>query len=172
MLAQPEFQQRLQSIERLLGEIESAADPGLRTNVQQLVQLVMDLHGAGLERIVELTGETMMPKLERDDLVASLLVLHGLHPMDLETRVNQAVEKARHRLRAHEGSVEVLSIRDGEVRLRLEANGHGCGSSADALKEIVENAVYQSAPDVTALIIEGAGGSNGFVPLEMLQGAL
>ena len=83
----------------------------------------------------------------------------------------QALEKARSRLRAHDGEVELLSIQDGAVRLRLQANGHGCGSTAQALKETVEEAIYQAAPDITALIIEGAEDKQGFVPLEMLQGA-
>jgi Fe-S cluster biogenesis protein NfuA len=181
MPAQPEFQQRLQSMERLLGKIESAADPALRTTVQELVQLVMDLHGAGLERMLEWIrasgdgGTGIIQKLERDELVASLLVLHGLHPMDIEARVTQALDKARSRLRAHEGEVELLSIQDGAVRLRLYANGHGCGSTAQTLKEMVEDAVYQGAPDVTALVIESAGAESagrkpGFVPIEMLQG--
>jgi Fe-S cluster biogenesis protein NfuA len=176
MPAQPELQQRLQSIERLLGKIESTADPSLRTSVRELVQLVMDLHGAALERILELIraagagGESTIEKLGRDDLVASLLVLHGLHPMDVETRVTEALDKARSRLRAHNGEVELLSIQDGAVRLHLHANGHGCGSTAQALKEMVEEAVYQTAPDITALVIEGADENQGFVPVEMLQG--
>ena len=71
-----DFQQRLKSIETLLGEIEAGADPHIRTNVQELVQLVMDLHGAGLERMLELIrapgdgGEILVDKLGRDDLVA------------------------------------------------------------------------------------------------------
>lgn len=174
---QPEFQQRLKSIERLLAEVEAAADPNLRTTVQQLVQLVMDLHGAGLERMLELIrgtgdgGADIIDQLSRDELVASLLVLYGLHPTDLETRVEQALEKARRRLRAHEGEVDLVSIQDGAVRLRLRANGHGCGSTAEALKRVVEEMVYQEAPDITSLVVEGAGGKQGFVPLEMLQGA-
>jgi Fe-S cluster biogenesis protein NfuA len=176
MPGQPEFQQRLQSIERLLGEIEAAADPNLRASVQELVQLVMDLHGAGIERILELIratgdgGDSTVQKLGRDELVASLLVLYGLHPLDLETRVTQAVDKARSRVRPHEGEVELLSVRDGAVRVRLKANGHGCGSTGQALKEIVENAVYQGAPDIASLVIEGAEEKQGFVSLEMLQG--
>src|SRR5580658_4058379 len=176
MPGQPEFQQRLQSIERLLGEIEGAANPNLRASVQELVQLVMDLHGAGIERILELVratgdeGDALVHKLGRDELVASLLVLYGLHPLTLEDRVTQAVDKARLRMRSHEGEVELLSVQDGAVRLRLKANGHGCGSTAQALKEIVENAVYQSAPDITSLVIEGAEDKQGFVSLEMLQG--
>jgi Fe-S cluster biogenesis protein NfuA len=174
MPGQPEFQKRLQSIEQLLGKIQ-AADPNLRTTVQELVQLIMDLHGAGLERMLELTaaagdgGAGIVERLARDELVASLLILYGLHPAGLEARVIQALDKARSRLRAHEGEVELLSIEDGAVRLRVHANGHGCGSTAQALKETVEDAVYQAAPDVTALIIEGAEERPGFVPLEMLR---
>jgi Fe-S cluster biogenesis protein NfuA len=175
MPAPAEFQKRLQSIEALLGEIEAAADPSLRTSVQQLVQLIMDLHGAGLERVLELIratgegGEAIVQKLGRDELVASLLVLYGLHPMTLEERVTLALDKARQRLRTLEGEVDLLSIQDGAVRMRLQANGHGCGSTAQALKEIVEGAVYQSAPDVTALIIEGAEEKHGFVSIDTLK---
>jgi hypothetical protein len=169
MPEQHEFQQRLQSIERLLGEIEGAADPNLRKTVQELVQLIMDLHGAGLERMVELVGSgdggaSIVSRLSRDELAGSLLVLYGLHPMDLEGRVGQALEKVRGRLRARSGQVQLLSIQDGVVRLRLDAG------NAQALKEIVEDTIYQYAPDVTALIIEGAGAKPGFVPIEMLQG--
>jgi Fe-S cluster biogenesis protein NfuA len=180
MPGQAEFQQRLKSIEQLTREIESTADPSLRASVQELVRLVMDLHGAGLERMLEVIrapgdgGEVLIHKLGRDELVASLLVLYGLHPLNLEARVFQALDKAGTKLRSHEGDVELLSIEEGAVRLRLHANGHGCGSTAAALKEIVEDAIYQAAPDITALVIEVAdeeGAKDGFVPLEMLRAA-
>jgi hypothetical protein len=64
----------------------------------------------------------------------------------------------------------MLGIQDGAVRLRLNVNGHGCGSTAQGLKEMIENAVYRSALDVTALVIEGAVNEPGFVPVETLQG--
>jgi Fe-S cluster biogenesis protein NfuA len=175
MPGQPEFHQRLQSIERMLGEIEGSADPALRTSVRQLVQSVMDLHGAGLDRILELIradsagGESLIHKLGRDELVASLLVLYGLHPLHLEARITEGLDKARARLRSHQGEVELLSVRDGVVRLRLHANGHGCGSTGQALKELVEDAVYQCAPDIASLVIEDAGEKQGFVSLELLQ---
>jgi Fe-S cluster biogenesis protein NfuA len=178
MPAQAEFQQRLGSIERLLGKIESEADPSLRATVQELMQLVMDLHGAGLERILELirksgdSGESIIEQLGRDELASSLLILYGIHPSTLEDRVTQALDRVRTRLRSHEGEVELLSIQDGAVRLRLHANGHGCGSGAEALKEIVEEAVYQRAPDISELIIEEPASKRNFVPLETLQGAV
>ncbi len=177
MPVQPEFQKRLQAIEQLLGTIEAVADPNLRATVQELVQLIMNLHGEGLERTLELIratedgGANIVSRLGRDELVGSLLILYSLHPLDLETRVAQAMEKARSRLRAYDGELELLSIEDGAVRLRLHANGHGCGSTPQALREMVEEAVYQTAPDVTSLAIEGAEEQPGFVPLEMLTGA-
>ena len=81
-----------------------------------------------------------------------------------------ALAKARLRLRTHEGDVELLSIQEGAVRLRLHANGHGCGSTPEALREIVENAVYQAVPDVADLFIESDAPKQDFVPLEMLHG--
>jgi|SRR5579872_1592651 len=177
MPSQADFQQRLRSIEALLAEIEDSADPNFRARVRELVQLVMDLHGAGVERMLELIrapgegGEGLIQKLGRDDLVASLLVLYGLHPLNLEARVIQAVDNLAKRLRAHEGEVKLLSMEHGAIRLRIQANGHGCGSNAQALKEMAEDAIYQAAPDLTSLAIEGAEEKAGFVPLEMLQSA-
>jgi Fe-S cluster biogenesis protein NfuA len=174
----PEFQRRLGSIEELLRKIESAADPSLRTTVQELVELVMGLHGAGLERILELirgtgdSGEAVIQKLGRDELVASLLVLYGLHPLGIEARVIHALDTVGSRLRSHGGAVELLSVQDGAVRLRLHSEGHGCSSTAQSLREIVEEAIHQAAPDLTALAIEGAEEKQGFVPLEMLRNSM
>ncbi|HEY1760144.1 MAG TPA: NifU family protein [Bryobacteraceae bacterium] len=178
MPAQAEFQQRLGSIEQLLSKIETEADPSLRATVQELVQIVMDLHGAGIERIIELIrnagdpGEGIVQKLSRDELTSSLLILYGLHPAGLETRVIQSLDKVRSRLRSHEAEVELLSIQDAAVRLRLHANGHGCGSTVDVLRGMVEEAVYRAAPDIGELIIEEPSSKRDFVPLEMLQGAV
>jgi len=176
MPAQPEFQRRLQSIERLLGEIQLTADPSLRATVQELVQLVMDLHGAGLERLLELVrehgaGDHAVQRIGEDELVSSLLVLYGIHPLDMETRIAQALEKVRLRLRALDAEVQLLGIQDGSVRIRVSANGHGCGSNPQQFKELVENAVYQAAPDLVELTIEAVDSKQGFVPLEMLQGS-
>jgi Fe-S cluster biogenesis protein NfuA len=174
MSANSELQRRLGSIEELLHKVESTADPSLRASVQELVELVMQLHGAGLERMIELAratgepGEAVIRKLMGDDLVSSLLVLHAIHPVSLQDRVAQALERSRSRLRPHGGEVELLDIQDGAVRLRLEVKSQSCGSTSQSLKEMVEDAVYQAAPDLTSLTIEGAEEKQSFVPLAML----
>jgi hypothetical protein len=165
----PEFQQRLESIETVIRQIEAAGDPNVRTAARELVQLVMELHGSGLERILEIlrskgeAGDSTLESLGRDDMVSSLLVLYGLHPLSIDERVKEALEKVNRQIRARSATVELLSLTDGALHLNLKANGHG-----PALKEIIEGAIYQAAPDITSLTIDGAEDKQGFVPLETL----
>ena len=173
MPEQTEFQRRLDSIEELLRKIESASDPHVRSTAQELVQVVMELHGAGLERILDILqaggeeGRSAIESLSRDDLVSSLLVLYGLHPRSMEDRLTHALDKLRPSLKKRGGEVELLQVIEGSVKLRLRANGQ-----AASLKEMVEGAVYQAAPDITGLVIEGPDERQGFVPLDMLRGSL
>ncbi len=172
MAGKPEFQRRLEAIEDLIGRIEKSADPALQAAARELIELVMDLHGEGLARVLDLLragaepGAHWIESMGRDDLLSSLLVLHGLHPESLETRIHRALEKIRPSLRKRGGEVELLAIEGGAVRLRMQANGH-----AAALREVVEGAVYQAAPDITSLILEGLEDRSGFVPVEALRGA-
>jgi Fe-S cluster biogenesis protein NfuA len=156
-----EFQRRLQKIEALIHTIESAADQNMRASAVELMQSLMELHGAGIERMMEIAYESGAPggeiidRLARDDLVESLLLLYGLHPLDIETRVTQALDKVRPYLRSHGGNVELIKIADGAVRLRLDGSCNGCASSAMTLKLAIEEAIYEFAPDVAALEVEG-----------------
>ena len=52
--------------------------------------------------------------------------------------------------------MELLSIQDGAVRLRIQANGHGCGSKPEALREIVESAMLSGRSRCSSLLIEDA----------------
>nr|MBA3947293.1 NifU family protein [Herpetosiphonaceae bacterium] len=134
----------------------------------------------GLERMLELIWETgpageaiIQDVFVQDDHVAHLLLLHGLHPLDLETRVIGALEKVRPYLKTHGGNVELLDVNDGVVRLRLEGSCHGCPSSALTLKSAIETRIYDDAPDVTAIEVEGvveqaAAPLSSYIPLELV----
>ena len=52
MIDEKDFQQRVQKIGGLVHELETIADPASRTSAKELVQLLMELHGMGLERIL------------------------------------------------------------------------------------------------------------------------
>lgn len=170
-----EFQGRLARIEELIHAIDAIGDEGTRAQARELVEALLELQGAGLERLMEMiydtgpSGQAMIDELGRDELVSSLLLVHGLHPLDLETRVRNAIEAVRPRLAQHSGSVELLGVSPaGEVKLRLEGNCHGCPSSRLTLKFTIEEAIYAAAPDVTSLEVEGAAeplnGANGIPP--------
>ena len=109
-----EFRNRIERVEALIHEVERFPDAEVRARTQELLRTVIELHGAALERILEKlaeaggTGLALIDALADDDLVGSILLLHGLHPLDLETRVRQALDKVRPLLRSHGGNVELL----------------------------------------------------------------
>ncbi len=176
-----DFQEKVQRIGGLVHELDSIVDPAARASAKELVQLLLDLHATGLERIMEMVaknddrGQQIIDDLGSDPLVSSLLVLYGLHPLDLESRVARAVDKVRPQVRKHDGVLNLVSIENGSVRLQLQLNGHGCGSTVKTVKAMVEDALYEAAPDMTELSIDGTEetpGASGFVPLSKLSSAV
>jgi Fe-S cluster biogenesis protein NfuA len=155
-----QFKDRLRRIETLLQDVEKFKDPEARAKTREIVQTLMDFHGAGLERILahlattSEVGPARIEQLAQDELVASLLLLYGMHPVDLDSRVRQALEKVRPYLHSHGGNVELLEIDDGVVRLRLQGSCHGCPSSALTLKQTIEEAIMEKAPDVVGIEVE------------------
>lgn len=148
-------------IEGLLQELGSVADPRVRANAEELVRLLMELYGSGLARIVEIVDTTgsaneIFDRLAADDLVASLLVLHGLHPLDVETRIVRALDRVRPYLGSHGGDVKLLGVKEGVVHLRLEGSCHGCPSSTVTMKLAIEKAIEEAAPEVLRIEVEGA----------------
>jgi Fe-S cluster biogenesis protein NfuA len=142
-------------IEELLGQIRSTGDPATAETAEEIVRLVVELYGAGLERTVELAGPEVTERLVGDELVASLLVLHGLHPKDTETRVVEALDQVRPYLGSHAGGVELLGLDpEGVVHLRLEGSCDGCPSSVQTVKLAIERAIEEAAPEVTRVEVE------------------
>ncbi len=176
-----DFQVKVQRIGELVAELENIADPESRASAKALVQLLLDLHAVGLERTLEIvakndeSGQRIIDDLGRDSLVSSLLVLYGLHPLDFGERVTQAVEKVQPKVRKGGGELELLGIEGGTVRLQVQVTGHACGSTGKTLKTMVEDALYEAAPDMNRLLITGLdepAGSSGFVPLGKLGNAI
>jgi Fe-S cluster biogenesis protein NfuA len=142
-------------IEELLGRLRDRGDPTTAETAEELVRLVVEFYGAGLERVVELAGEDVLERLVKDELVASLLVLHDLHPKDTETRVLEALDQVRPYLGSHAGGVELLGVDpEGVVHLRLEGSCDGCPSSTMTVKLAIERAIEEAAPEVTRVEVE------------------
>lgn len=155
-----ECQRRAERIESLLQDVSTFSDPHVSAVVEELVQSLLDMYGDGLKRMLELTGQTeatqpLIQTFTDDNLVDSLLLLHGLHPIALETRIIQALDEVRPYLKSHGGNVELVSVLDGVARLRLEGSCQGCASSLLTLQSTIEEAIYKVAPDLDKLEVAG-----------------
>ncbi len=156
-----EHQRQAAHIEKLVQEIAEFPDLHERATAQELVQALLEMYGAGLERLLEITAESEASGIElidtfaEDGLLSSLFLLHGLHPLDIETRVMQALDEVRPYLKSHGGNVEFVKVEDGIAYLRLEGSCHGCPGSTMTLKLAIEESIYKAAPDLDGLQVEG-----------------
>jgi Fe-S cluster biogenesis protein NfuA len=168
-----QFAHSAERIEELIANLERSTDPAARAGVRELVEALMDVHGAALEKMLEIISrvdDRVKHAVADDPLVSSLLLLYGLHPDDLDTRVNRAVEKMRQYVRKHGGEIGEISINETKIAIRLETSG--CHSTAHTLKSAVEDAIRAAAPDVAEVEIEDGAdpaSNSGFVPVGSLQ---
>jgi Fe-S cluster biogenesis protein NfuA len=177
------FTSLMQTLDQLLAQVQSISDPASRDVASRIVQSILEFHGAGLEKILDRIseagelGQSIIDDLGQDELASGLLLLYGLHPLDLETRVRNALESVRPYLRSHGGNVELLGISpEAVVRLQMRGSCHGCPSSAVTLKNSIEQAIYEKAPDVTTIEVENVDpppkpDHDGFVSIESLMAA-
>ncbi|MGB8536900.1 MAG: hypothetical protein WCD57_10835 [Acidobacteriaceae bacterium] len=180
METEKEFQEKMRRLGTLVGEIDQVPGGGSKVAARELVQLLMEVHRSGLERIMELvfqtgsesgtSGGAIIDRLGQDPIVRNLLLLYSLHPDDLETRVLRALDVARARLRKFDTRLELVSLHEGAVELRLHASDRPRGSTVKDLRSIVEGAIYDLAPDLMSLTILAPEeeSSSGFVPLQSL----
>jgi hypothetical protein len=163
-------------VESLIEQLGKVADQRALASAQALVRAVLDMHGAGLARILELVGASkegacLVEALGRDDLVSSLLLLHGLHPTSLEARVRVALG----RIGASGFTLELLGAGEGVVRVGVMRTGDPKRAAAGGrLRAIIEQAIERAAPDAEGLELVGELGDldekrAAFVPLDRLR---
>lgn len=146
-------------IEELLERLQTSADPRTLATAEELLRSVSLLYGSGISRMVELVQEeapALVGAFVGDELVASLLLVVGIHPDDLRSRVEGALSRVRPLLDSHGGDVELLGVDEetGTVRLRLLGSCDGCPSSALTLRSAVESAIVESAPEVIRIEVD------------------
>lgn len=167
-------------VEGLLAQLEELPDRVAREQANDTVAALLDLYGAALERIVEEVAAVdsegrVAAALGEDELVSHVLLLHDLHPLPLEARVQEALDGVRPYLASHGGEVELQGVEGGVVRLALQGSCSGCPSSTVTLKLAIEDAIHKAAPDVVEIVAEGVApeapvpGGNGNGQLIQLE---
>jgi Fe-S cluster biogenesis protein NfuA/nitrite reductase/ring-hydroxylating ferredoxin subunit len=144
--------------DRIQTLLDSCAAGGATAHerAQQLVREVVGLYGAGLERIIQLADDPVLAeRLATDDLVASLLLVHGVHPHDVHRRVSDALDRVRPYLGSHGGDVHLVDIASGPegdtVWLQFAGTCRSCPSSAVTLELAVEDAIRAAAPEIFSI---------------------
>ena len=169
------FREKIRRLGELVGGLD--AMPGDKNEAaRELVQLLLDVHGTALERMMEIVfdsgsgGHALLLKAGDDPIVRHLLLLHSLHPEELDSRVIKALDAARPKLRKYQSAVELVSLSDGIVQVKINTSGHTCGSTVATVKTLVEECIYDQAPDVESLqfIEPDELPSAGFVSIDKL----
>lgn len=153
-------------------DASSVGGAAARERTEQLVGEVTDLYGAALGRLLglALTAEpALADTVAADPLVASLLLVHGLHPHSIRRRIDDALDSVRPYLGSHGGDVHLLDVDDTTVRLRFSGACRSCPSSAATLELAVEDAVRSAAPEIDSIeVVAAEADSPSVIPAESL----
>jgi Fe-S cluster biogenesis protein NfuA/nitrite reductase/ring-hydroxylating ferredoxin subunit len=151
----------LARVQELQEAVDCAGASVPRDLAEELVSAVVQMYGAGLERIIAAlhrggeVGEQIAAGLTDDELVAMLLLIHDLHPVPLADRVQAALDSVRPYMESHGGNVELLSLENGVARIHLRGSCSDCSASSVTLELAIKQALEQAAPDLAGLEVEG-----------------
>ncbi len=164
----------VERLETLLARLAALPAVEARVVAEEVVSTLLELYGEALARIVALierrAGGDVVHDLAADGVVASVLLVHGLHPVDLRTRVEEALDEVRPYMASHGGAVELVSLEGDVARLRLLGACHGCPASRQTLEQAVHDALDAAAPDLLGIEVEGLAGAaptSGPVPVTL-----
>ncbi len=164
-------------VQELQAKLDASADAPTRELAEELVSAVVQMYGAGLERIVGSLleageeGERLAAAFAADELLAALLLIHDLHPVPLRERVEGALEHVRPYMESHGGDVELLSLDQGVARISLRGSCSDCAASAVTLELAIKQALEEAAPDLEGLEVEGVAPPPTGPSLAMLDAA-
>ena len=170
-----DFGDGMNRLEGLIAEVERSCPEDSLPLVRELVRLLLNVHEGGLRELLQALGEArpgegeeLVRAVVRRPVVASLLLMHGLHPDALGERVERAVREANDA--APGQAVAELSRIDGaEVFVQIR----GKAAPAALLRKAVERTVCERAPDATLFVeedVEGPAAPSGqLIPLERLR---
>ncbi|MER6346246.1 hypothetical protein ACWC10_32140 [Streptomyces sp. NPDC001595] len=144
-------------VEEVLDRLAASGDRAACEAAEELVRVLMEFYGASFARVLELLNREpgapaarVRTALLGDELVASLLVLHGLHPDDVTMRIDRALDGVPYLV--ERAGFDPAS---GELRLRMTgSSGCGCGSTREAVEEAARETLAGLAPEVTAVVLE------------------
>lgn len=170
---EPSFEELANRVDEAVAAVAGLDEPA-RAAAEELQAAVEAVHRAGLVTIVralradEATRGVLF-ELVDDPVVHLLLSLHGIVRPDPVTNANQVLETVRPQLHSHGGDVALVRIEDGTAFVRLEGACNGCSMSSVTLRNLVQEALVEGVPAITAVEVVAAEPSPTLIPLESLR---
>jgi Fe-S cluster biogenesis protein NfuA/nitrite reductase/ring-hydroxylating ferredoxin subunit len=164
-------------IQELIETVNEVTDPSSRAILEECLESLLSFYGRGLERILELVeeagpeGRKVYDSLINDGAVRGLLLIHNLHPVSLETRLLEALDKIRPYMESHGGNVELLSLDSDVAKLRLQGHCKSCPSSAVTMELAIRSAIEEACPDLMGFEVEGLEPMPGSATIHAPNGA-
>lgn len=157
-----EFDQILPRIAELAEVLAGHDDADVAGTAEELLDWIDVFHANGVGRMVEMVrewrGDILLESFAADPVVGTLLDAYGLGGADVAETARVAVQAAlaevRPYLHSHGGDMEVVSLEDGVVRLKLHGSCDGCTAADATIIERVETALQQHWGDFRRVEVE------------------
>lgn len=142
-------------ISELADELLAHPDKEVVRQVEELLDWVDAFHRDGLGRLVEMVrswrGELFLDSVANNEVTGTMLAAYGLGQgrelvAEASAAVDAALDDVRPLVESHGGALEVASVKDGVVALRMLGTCDGCPSSSATLTYGVEAALRQHWP--------------------------
>lgn len=152
-------EEMIAQLNALVEELEHYPDSDVREKALDLVQIILELYGEALRRIIQAVEslplkDQVVSRLLDDEVIRAILAIHGLLPSALRERVAAALDELRKGLISQGADVELISVEDGVARLRLIRSGKGA-PRVEILKSEIEKNLMEAAPDLLGVEVEG-----------------
>jgi Fe-S cluster biogenesis protein NfuA/nitrite reductase/ring-hydroxylating ferredoxin subunit len=141
-----EFHEAVAELDTLVRTLEREGDE----RALLLLELVDAVHRPGLAALAE--GDLGHPAAQ------ALLAMYGLTERDDEELVEEALDSIRPYIHSHGGEVELLSVEDGVVHVRMSGSCHGCAASSMTLRRGIEEALRAGYPDFREVVAHEPAG--------------
>lgn len=148
-----DLEQLLGRLEELLARME-ALDAPVRDEVFELLDGIDILHRSALRELGGALDEATLGRLRgAHPAIGWLFEAYGVG-IDEVAAAEAALEQVRPFIHSHGGEVEVIDVRSGIVSLRMSGACSGCTSSADTLRDGIEEALREHFPGFVDVDVE------------------
>lgn len=148
-------------IAELADDLLNHHDRKVAERVEELLDWIDAVHKEGLGTLVEMIrswrGEVFLETVAKEPVPGRLLAAYGLGitPEELGAEAKKAVDAALAQIaplvESHGGSIEVVDIADGVVKVRMHGTCDGCASSSATLTYGLEAELKKLWPDFRRL---------------------